>query len=179
MRIVTVVLPVAVACLTLAGCVSRVGPTAAPVTGVSVPPTRSEVAGECATTDVTVTGAPGTQPEVTLPTDCAPPTTLLSQDLTVGDGPPAVTGSDLEISYVMLTWSDGGKLDSTWSGDSTLPLAVRDLGRSGWIKGLNEGLMGMRRGGRRLIVLPPQELADGSGSGDTLVFVADAETVTN
>lgn len=178
MRIVTVVLPVVVALLALTGCVSRVGPAAAPSTTVPTPLSRSPVAGECATTDIEVTGALDEQPKVTLPTDCAAPTTLLAQDLTVGAGPQAVVGAELEISYVMVTWSDGRKLDSTWSGDRTLPLPILDLGDSRWNYGWHDGMVGIREGGRRLVVVPPDDVDGQAGSGDTLVFVVDAVSVT-
>lgn len=178
MRIVTVVLPLAVGLLVLTGCVSRVGPVAAPATSVPTPPSRSSVAGECATSDIGVTGTLDEQPKVTLPTDCAAPTTLLAQDLTDGVGPQAEPGADLEISYVMVTWSDGRKLDSTWSGDDTLPLPITDLGSSTWNYGWHDGMVGMREGGRRLIVAPPDATDGQAGAGDTLVFVVDAVTVT-
>jgi peptidylprolyl isomerase len=162
--------------LALTGCVSRVGPVAAPATTVPPPPSSGSVAGECATGDIEVTGTLDEQPKVTLPTDCAAPTTLLAQDLTDGVGPQAVKGSDLEISYVMVTWSDGRKLDSTWSGDHTLPLPITGLGSSRWNYGWHEGMVGMREGGRRLIVAPPGD-TEGE-AGDTLVFVVDAVSVT-
>jgi peptidylprolyl isomerase len=175
MRIVTRVLPVVVTFLTLTGCVSRVGPAAAPP--VPTLPSRSPVAGECATTDIGVAGDLDQKPQVTLPADCVPPTTLLVRDLTVGAGEQAVLGSDLEVSYVMVTWSDGVTLDSTWAGDDSVPLAVTDLGRSGWIHGWDEGVLGIREGGRRLFVVPPETDRDGSGPGDTLVYVVDATRV--
>lgn len=178
MRMVTVVLPLSVALLTLTGCVSRVGPAAAPVTTVPAPPSRSEVTGECAATDIEVTGALDEQPTVTLPTDCAAPTILLAEDLTIGHGPQAVVGSDLEISYVMITWSDGEKLDSTWSGDNTVPLPIADLGSSRWNYGWHDGMVGMQEGGRRLVIAPPSEIDGEAGTGDTLVFVVDAVSVT-
>ncbi|HEX6352764.1 FKBP-type peptidyl-prolyl cis-trans isomerase [Actinophytocola sp.] len=161
--------------LTLTGCVSRVGPAAVPE--MSTLPSRGPVAGECATTDIEVTGGLDEKPEVTLPTDCAPPTTLLARDLTVGTGRQAVRGSNLEVNYVMITWSDGLVLDSTWAGNDSLPLSMTDLGRSGWIDGWDEGVLGIREGGRRLFVVPRDPDPDGTGPGDTLVYVVDATRV--
>jgi peptidylprolyl isomerase len=178
-RIVTVVLPVVAALLTLTGCVGRMGPV---LTG---PLERSPVVGECATSDIEVTGALDEQPRITLPTDCAPPTVLLAQDLREGRGPRAFPHAELSVSYVLITWSSGEKLDSTWSGNNTLPISVSlsNLGDSGWIRYWDEGLLGIRAGGRRLIVVPVGAAGTRKGSGtsspgETLVFVVDAITIT-
>lgn len=176
MRIVTRVLPVLVALSTVTGCVSRVGPPVAET--VSPLPSRSPVAGECASTDIEVTGTLDEKPVVALPTDCEPPTTLLARDLTVGAGEQAVEGADLQVGYVMVTWSDGTVLDSTWAGDDNEPLSVTNLGESGWIHGWDEALLGMREGGRRLFVVPPEEDETGTFAGDTFVYVVDAVRVS-
>jgi peptidylprolyl isomerase len=172
MRIVSVVLPVIMALLALTGCVSRVGPAAAPA--VSPLPSRSTVTGECDASDIEVTGDLDEKPVVTVPTDCSPPTTLLAKDLTVGDGEQAVRGSDLEVAYVMIAWTGGVVLDTTWSGDSSWPLSVTNLGDSGW----RQGLLGMREGGRRLFVVPPDPDLNETGTGDTIVYVVDAMAVS-
>jgi len=179
MRIVTVVLPVVAALLTLTGCVGRMGPV------LARPPERSPVVGECATTDIGVAGALDEQPKITLPTDCAPPTVLLAQDLEKGKGPRALPHAELSVSYVLITWSSGEKLDGTWSGNNTLPISVSlsNLRDSGWIRYWDEGLLGIRAGGRRLIVVPvaAANTKMGSGtttSGETLVFVVDAISIT-
>jgi peptidylprolyl isomerase len=172
MRIVTVVLPVTMALLALTGCVSRVGPTAAPAP--PTPPSRSTVSGECDASDIKVTGDPGGKPVVTVPTDCAPPTILLARDLKIGDGEQAVRGSDLEVAYVMIAWTNGVVLDTTWSGDSAWPLSVTNLGDNGW----RQGLLGMREGGRRLFVVPPDPDLNETGTGDTIVYVVDAMAVS-
>ncbi len=181
MRIVSRILALSLAFLALAACVSRVGPAAAPP--VSTPPSVSPVAGECDTADIEVAGSFGAEPVVTLPTGCAPPTRLLARDLIVGDGREAGVGADIDVGYVMVTWSDGKKLDSSWSGGENLPFPVENLGRASVISGWNEGLPGIREGGRRLVVVPPEPSYGEAGSGevpgtDTLVFVVDALTVT-
>jgi len=179
MRIVTVVLPVVAALLTLTGCVSRMGPV------IANAPERSPVAGECATSDIEVEGALDEQPKITLPTDCTPPTVLLAQDLAEGKGPRAVQHAELTVSYVLITWSSGEKLDGTWSGDNTLPISVAlsNLDDAGWIRYWDAGLLGIRAGGRRLILVPVAaantKLGSGTTSrGETLVFVVDAVSVT-
>lgn len=172
MRMVNVVLPVTMALLTITGCVSRVGPAAAPA--VSPLPSRSTVTGECDAFDIEVTGELDEKPVVTVPTDCSPPTTLLAEDLTVGDGEQATRGSNLEVAYVMVAWTGGVVLDTTWSGDSSWPLSVTNLGDSGW----RQGLLGMREGGRRLFVVPPDPDLNETGTGDTIVYVVDAMAVS-
>lgn len=180
MRIVSRVLVAALTLSAVTGCVSRTGPALIPL--ASQPPTSSSVAGECATTDIEVTGALGAAPTVVVPTDCAPPTTLLVQDLVRGEGRQAVVGSDIEVGYVLVTWSRGEVLDTTWAGSENLPMAVQNLGHASVIGGWNEGIPGIREGGRRLIVVPPGVVRDRPGPGgtedaDTLVFVVDAVAV--
>lgn len=180
MRIVSRILALSLAFLASAACVSRVGPAAAPP--VSTPPSVSPIAGECDTADIEVAGSLGSEPVVTLPTGCAPPSRLLSRDLIVGTGPTAGVGADIDVGYVMVTWSDGKELDSSWSGGENLPFLVENLGRANVISGWNEGLPGIREGGRRVVVVPPEHAYGEAGTGpvdgtDTLVFVVDALTV--
>lgn len=172
MRIVTVVLPLVVA---LAGCVSRVGPEAA---STASPSPTSEPAGKC---DIEVRGEPGEEPEVTLPERCPAPTTLRIEDLVTGDGPKAAKGSDVTVNYVLFTWSDRARLESTWD---TAPFVTADLDDDArHITGWHKSLLGIREGGRRLAVIPPDDGYGSSGNGavgpdETLVFVIDAVTVT-
>ena len=84
---------------------------------------------------------------------------------------------------MLVAWSDGSVLDSSWSGDDSQPLLVEDLGRAKVINGWNLGLPGIREGGRRLIVVPPDLGYGEAGNAqvapmDTLVFVVDAVEVT-
>jgi peptidylprolyl isomerase len=176
MRIVTRVLPVVMALLALTSCVSRVGPNAAAgaLSNTSQPPSRSPLPWECSTNDITVTGGLDEKPVVTVPTDCQPPTTLLTQDVIVGTGKEAVQGSNLDVNYVMIAWV-GGQLDTTWSGTNSLPLSVTNLGNAGWATGWDEGLPGIREGGRRLLVVPPTKRE--TGHGQTLIYVVDAVRV--
>ena len=151
MRMVSRFMAVAVLSSLLTACVSRVGTGPAPTPSVEQPPPSGPVAAECGTADVTVTGALTEKPRVTLPTGCAPPSSLLALDLEVGRGPAAVAGSNVDVGYVMIAWSDGSVLDSTWSGNDNQPLPVKNLGHADVINGWNLGLPGIREGGRRLI----------------------------
>ena len=108
-----------------------------------------------------------------------PPTQLGVEDVVEGDGPPAATGDRLTVHYVGLRWSDGGPFDSSWERGT--PFTV-ELGAGTVIPGWEQGLEGMRAGGRRILTIPP-DLAYGDrgaggviGPGETLVFVVDLVT---
>jgi peptidylprolyl isomerase len=168
----------AVAALVLAlltACVTRTGPDV--LTASEQPPVNSPVTGECDSSDISVTEDLDQAPTVTVPRDCTAPTTLLARDVVRGDGPQAVAGTSLEVSYVLVLWSSGTVLDSTWYAGESLPARVRDLGRGKLVRGWDEGLPGIREGGRRLIVVPPAQ-DGGEPEGDTLVYVVDALSVT-
>lgn len=105
--------------------------------------------------------------------DGPPPTELVITDLVEGTGVQAAPGDTVDVHYVGVEFDTGEQFDASWDrGESiTFPLA-------GLIAGWQEGIPGMREGGRRQLVIPP-ELAygpTGGGhrlSGKTLVFVID------
>lgn len=168
----------AVAVLVLAlltACVSRSGPEVLAVS--EQPPVNSPVTGECDSTDISVTEDLDQAPTVTVSRDCTAPTVLLASDVVRGGGPQAVAGTSLEVSYVLVLWSSGTVLDSTWYAGESLPTRVRELGRGKLVRGWDEGLPGIREGGRRLIVVPPAQ-DGGEPEGDTLIYVVDALAVT-
>lgn len=142
--------------------------------------TDDVAARECAAEDFEVAGGFGVKPTVTLPDDCAPPTTLLIEDLVEGTGPAAEIGGTVEANYLLVTWSDGVVLDNSFDRGMTFP--VEPLGQAQVIQGWNDGLVGMKKGTRRLLVVPP-ELGYGAGGNgiapnETLVFVVDAVSVS-
>ncbi|GAA5166480.1 MULTISPECIES: FKBP-type peptidyl-prolyl cis-trans isomerase [Amycolatopsis] len=134
---------------------------------------------ECTVDDVQVAGAFGSKPTVTIPDTCAAPTKLLSKDLVPGTGAAAKTGSQLQVDYDLYTWSD--KVDQQNSfGSGGFPLT---LGDGSVIPGWEEGLVGIKQGGRRLLVIPPDKGYGARGNqsikpNETLVFVVDADRVT-
>lgn len=154
--------------------------TSAPTVGVATggPATASALAA-CTVDDITVTGAAGSKPTITVPDTCSPPPQLLSKDLVVGTGPEVTEGVTMQTHYDLVTWSDKQELDSSWSRGEPFPL--KDVGRAQVIDGWNEGLLGMRQGGRRLLVVPPDkgygQGGNGIRPGETLVFVVDAVQV--
>lgn len=176
MRMVGRFAVVALVLALLTACVSRTGPEVLPAS--EQPPSSSDVDGECDTTDIQVTGELDEAPKVTVPQDCDPPTALLVQDLVPGDGPQAVRGTSLEVSYVLVLWSSGTVLDSTWYAGESLPYPVKDLGHTKLVRGWDDGLPGIREGARRVIVVPPAQDGSEADSDETLIYVVDALRVT-
>lgn len=161
----------------LAGCGSEETPEAAPGTPSS---STSTALPECTADDVVVTAgaARSDEPTITIPDTCAPPSTLVSKDLIAGSGPAAQQGANLSVNYTLVTWSDKAKLDSSYGRG---PFDLENLGSAAVIDGWNQGLIGIKAGARRLLVVPP-ELGYGAGGNgiapnETLVFVIDATTI--
>ncbi|MCT2583290.1 FKBP-type peptidyl-prolyl cis-trans isomerase [Actinophytocola gossypii] len=175
---------VAAAALTVTGCVSQDQASDEPpgdTQTFSEPaaPERSADpdAPECTAADIQVEGAPGEKPTVTLPEDCSAPTELIVEDLAPGDGPEAAEGGAMQAHYALTAWSTGEEVEASY-GQSPLPI---DSIGVGMIEAWNQGLVGMRQGGRRLIVAPPDMAYAGSGNelqDETLVFVVDAVEIT-
>ncbi len=116
-----------------------------------------------------------TKPDVTIP-DGPPPTELVIEDLSVGDGPEAVSGTTCTMQYVGVSWSTGKQFDASW--DRGQPFSF-GLGQGMVISGWDQGVAGMKVGGRRRLTIPPA-LGYGSrgaggaiGPNETLVFVVD------
>lgn len=116
-----------------------------------------------------------TKPEVDFPGD-TPPTDLVIEDLTEGDGAEAEAGNTIQAHYVGVAWSTGEEFDSSWNRGEPLEFQV---GVGQVISGWDEGILGMRAGGRRKLTIPPQlgYGANGAGSAigpnETLIFVVD------
>ena len=123
-------------------------------------------------TDVKVTGVANSEPQIEAPRG-NPPTSLVSKDIFPGSGTVVTANSTLTVHYKLMTWSDGKIVDSSWkSGNpATFPLAQV-------IQGWQKGLPGMKVGGRRLLVIPPDLGYGATGAGpikanETLIFVVD------
>ncbi len=116
-----------------------------------------------------------TKPEITIP-DEAPPSELVLEDLVVGDGPEATAGLPVEVHYVGVAWSTKAQFDASWDRGDTFGFR---LGAGQVISGWDEGVAGMRLGGRRRITIPPEQGYGARGAGgvigpnETLVFVVD------
>lgn len=121
-----------------------------------------------------------TRPDVTIPDDVTPGRQLKVEDIEVGEGQEATSGHRVEVHYVGVAWSTGREFDASWDRDE--PLRFR-LGAGEVIVGWDQGVAGMRVGGRRRLTIPPS-LAYGSrgaggviGPNETLVFVVDLVSV--
>ncbi len=105
-----------------------------------------------------------------------PPSNLVVEDLSVGDGPEAVAGKSCTMQYVGHAWSTGQQFDASW--DRGQPFSFQ-LGAGKVIGGWDQGVAGMLVGGRRRLTIPPHlgYGSRGAGSaikgGETLVFVVD------
>ncbi|WP_028063473.1 FKBP-type peptidyl-prolyl cis-trans isomerase [Solirubrobacter soli] len=105
-----------------------------------------------------------------------PPTTLQTKDLAVGSIRRARSGDTVTVQYSLVTWSDGREVDSSW--DRGEPFAFA-LGKGQVIEGFDRGIAGMKVGGRRELIVPPdlgygdQGAGDAINPGETLVFVVD------
>ena len=116
-----------------------------------------------------------TKPDVTIP-EGDPPADLVVEDIEVGDGTEAVSGAVVTVHYVGHAWSNGKQFDASWDRNDTF--AFR-LGAGQVISGWDEGVAGMKVGGRRRITIPPHKGYGAQGAGgaigpnETLVFVVD------
>jgi peptidylprolyl isomerase len=145
---------------------------AAPVTGPVAGPTMAKLP-ECTADDVKVDGAFGVKPTITIPTTCSAPTKLLFKDLTPGTGAAAKAGDTLTANYLLETWSDKNVVDNSFDRNETFP--VQNLGQAQVIQGWNDGLIGEKKGARRLLIVPPAEGYGEAGQApvkpnETLVF---------
>jgi peptidylprolyl isomerase len=122
-----------------------------------------------------------TKPTITIP-DTPPPTELEVDDITLGTGFEAMDGSNVEVHYVGVSWSSGDEFDASWDRNEVFAFG---LGRGQVIAGWDQGVSGMKVGGRRRITIPPHLGYGARGAGgviapnETLVFVVDLVKITN
>ena len=120
------------------------------------------------------------KPDVTVPSDEPPSYQLELDDIEIGDGDEAVSGKVVEVHYVGVSWQNGRQFDASWDRDSTFKFA---LGKGQVIAGWDQGVQGMKVGGRRRITIPPMLAYGKRGAGgvigpdETLVFVVDLLSV--
>jgi peptidylprolyl isomerase len=124
--------------------------------------------------DLSPAGTAGTAPSVTVPHG-SPPTSLESADLITGTGSTAEAGNNVTVQYVLATYSSGQVIQSSWTGQ---PFTFV-LGEGQVIPGWDKGVVGMKVGGRRELIIPAslgyknQSPGAGIAPNDTLVFVID------
>ena len=101
------------------------------------------------------------------------PEDLVITDIVVGDGAEAVAGGQVEVHYVGVDFETGEQFDASWDRGQSISFPLNGL-----IAGWQEGIPGMKVGGRRQLVIPPRMAYGEAGaghrlSGRTLVFVID------
>jgi peptidylprolyl isomerase len=120
--------------------------------------------------------APNEKPQVDVPSDQPPSYVLELDDLEVGTGDEAAAGKIVEVHYVGVSWQTGNEFDASWDRGDTFKFG---LGKGQVIAGWDQGVQGMRVGGRRRITIPPNLAYGKRGAGgvigpdETLVFVVD------
>ena len=131
---------------------------------------------QASTTPTTPTSGPlATEPVVTPPTGAAP-TKLEIKDLIVGTGAEAKAGQTVTVNYVGVLFKGGKEFDASWKRKEPFTFA---LGNGSVIKGWDQGVVGMKVGGRRELVIPSNLAYGPKGSGSSippnapLVFVID------
>ena len=148
---------------------STTSTTVAGSTTTTAPPTI----GTIPAADLSPAGTAGKAPTVVVPAG-SPPTQLETADLITGTGTAAKTGDSLTVQYVLATYSSGKTVQSSWTSQ---PFSFT-LGQ-GVIQGWDDGVVGMKVGGRRELIVPPSlgygASSPGSGiaANDTLVFIID------
>jgi peptidylprolyl isomerase len=154
--------------------VATEAPTAAPTEAATPAPMAEGDGG------VKVTGKLGSAPKVEVPKGGKAPAGLLYKDLKKGTGPEATAGQTVGVQYYGALYADGTKFDASWDrGGAPFEFA---LGQGMVIPGWDQGVAGMQKGGRRLLVIPPDLGYGPNGSGPipanaTLVFVVDMESI--
>jgi peptidylprolyl isomerase len=113
-----------------------------------------------------------TKPEIDF-YDGPEPTELVIRDIEVGTGAEAKPGSTVDVHYLGVDFESGEEFDSSWSRNQSIDFPLNNL-----IKGWQEGIPGMKVGGRRELICPPALAYGPAGgghrlSGKTLIFVID------
>jgi peptidylprolyl isomerase len=120
--------------------------------------------------------APDEKPTVEVPADQAPSYQLELEDIEIGEGDEAASGKVVEVHYVGVSWQTGNEFDASWDRGKTFKFK---LGKGQVISGWDQGVQGMKVGGRRRITIPPMLAYGKRGAGgvigpnETLVFVVD------
>jgi peptidylprolyl isomerase len=118
------------------------------------------------------------KPKVKVPSG-PPPKKLEIKDLEEGSGPVAKPGDEVTVQYVGVNYKTGKQFDASW--DRGAPFTFK-LGEGAVIEGWEKGIPGMKPGGRRELIIPPElgygySRVEGIPPGSTLIFVVDLISV--
>lgn len=176
MRKLLLIIGACLALLVVAGCGSDDSTTSSSTPESTEEASAPEEAGGSEETEST---AKKTKPKVTVPNG-PPPKSLVVKDLEKGTGAEVQGGDVLKVNYVGVNYKSGKEFEASW--DRGEPIAF-PLGENVVIPGWERGLKGMKVGGRRELIIPP-DLAYGSAGSppaippnETLIFVLDLEAV--
>jgi peptidylprolyl isomerase len=120
-----------------------------------------------------------TKPQVKPPKG-PPPKQLVINDLEEGSGPAAKAGDEVSVQYVGVNYKSGKEFDASWDRGEPFPFV---LGSGSVIPGWEQGVEGMKVGGRRELIIPPELGYGSTGSppaippNETLIFVVDLEAI--
>ena len=120
-----------------------------------------------------------TKPVIPKPTG-SPPRKLVKEDIVKGKGPGAKNGDTVTVKYVGVNFSNGQEFDASWDSGAAFPV---QLGAGMVIEGWDKGLVGVKKGGRRMLTIPPEMGYGAEGyppdipPNETLVFVVDAVSI--
>jgi peptidylprolyl isomerase len=121
------------------------------------------------------TATPRPKPKVQVPKG-KPPKKLVVKDLIKGTGPAAKPGDPVTVNYIGVNYADGKPFDNSYDRGQPFPF---QLGGGQVISGWDNGLVGMKVGGRRMLIIPPSQGYGARGQppvikpNETLVFVVD------
>jgi len=121
------------------------------------------------------TAQPRPKPKVHVPKG-KPPKKLIVKDLIKGTGPAAKPGDPITVNYIGVNYADGKSFDNSYDRGQPFPF---QLGGGQVITGWDNGLVGMKVGGRRMLIIPPSQGYGPQGQppvikpNETLVFVVD------
>jgi peptidylprolyl isomerase len=144
--------------------------------------TSSSVSASATSTTTSSTPLPAalkTKPKVSIPSG-PPPSKLVIKDLIKGTGAAATASSTVNVQYVGVVYKGGKQFDASWNDGSGQPVS---LPLTGVIKGWQQGIPGMKIGGRRELIIPPS-LGYGATAqskipaNSTLVFVIDLHALS-
>ena len=131
-------------------------------------------------TSASAESATATKP-VVKPPKGAPPKELEVKDLVEGEGDEAVSGDRVSVDYVGVNYKSGKEFDSSWSRNEPFTFT---LGAGEVIPGWDQGVQGMKVGGRRELIIPPELAYGAAGSppaipkNETLIFVVDLREIS-
>jgi len=166
------------ACLALvvAGCGSD---DSSSTSAETAPPAGETTSEESSAAEAEEAAKKKTKPKVNVPQG-APPKKLVAKDLEEGTGPGAKAGDEVTVQYVGVNYKTGKEFDASWDRGEPFPFS---LGSGLVIPGWEQGVEGMKVGGRRELIIPPELGYGSTGSppaippNETLVFVIDLEAI--